>query len=252
MLTHCPECNQELSTAATQCPHCGAPVKQGSLAGTPVSKPVYVTPPPQGRCFRNCLIAGCILVVLIAAGVVVTGVVVARAIKNSFTMDPVQIAAIGQSVAPGATAPPGYESKAAMDVNIFGAIKAKGAFLMKGDPNRGGMVIGYGAFSKKGEKQDVGQKFQQVLENMNNQGGPQGQNQVEKQEEVDLDVAGEPRKALHMISVNQNTNQKQEMYILVLDNWSNDFGWLGVGAVGPEGKFDLDGFGAFLASLKAK
>ncbi len=255
MLTHCPECNQELSTAATQCPHCGAPVKAGNLAGTPVVKPVspgfaQPEPPPQSHCFRNCLIVGCVLVVLVIAGFVTAGVVVGKKFADSFTQDPVKVAAIGQSVAPGATTPPGYESKFAMDLSVFG-FKGKGAFLTKGDPNQGGMVIGYGAVSQKGNRQDVSEKFQQALAKVNNQGGNQN-TQVEKQEEVDLDVGGQPRKALHMIAVNQNNNQKDEMYILVLDNWDNEFGWLGVGAKGPEGKFDLDAFKTFLGSLKGK
>lgn len=255
MLTHCPECQKELSTAATQCPHCGAPVNQGHIAGgVPVAQPVspgnaQPAPAPQSHCFRNCLIAGCVIVLLMGVGFFAVSAMFVNKLKSSFTDKPEKIAEVGQSVAPGATTPAGYEPKFGVNLSWFG-FEAKGVFLMKGgDPNQGGTVIGYGAMKGKGDKDQVRDAFQKGLQNAGKGGGEQT---VEKEETVELDVGGEPKKVMHMITVDQQSGRKQEMYLLILDDWGNEFGWLGIGAVGPEGKFDLDGFKAFLGSLKKK
>ena len=260
MLTRCPECQQEVSTQATQCPHCGAPM--GAAVAKPVAPPsaqpafAQPAPPPQpqSHCLRNCLIVGCVLVVLVVGGVFVAGAMLASKIKNSFTQDPQKIASIGASVAPGATTPTGYSEKFGVDMSWFG-FKAKGAFLAKGDPNSGGTVIGYGAMQadkNNVNKEKVKEGFQQALQNAGNQNQQGKRQQVEKSEEIELDVAGQPTKAVHMIMVDEDTKKRSSMYVIVLDDWNNEFGWLGVGAVGPEDSFDMDGFKAFLGSLKKK
>src|SRR5581483_6712976 len=125
MLTHCPECQKELSTAATQCPHCGAPVNQGQLAGggAPVARPVtpgyaqpgYAQPgypqgagqppePPKGHFWRNCCLVGCLVTVLLCGG---SGVAFYMWANKHFPRDPQQVAALSESVAPGAKPPTG-------------------------------------------------------------------------------------------------------------------------------------------------
>jgi hypothetical protein len=247
MLTHCPECQKELSTAATQCPHCGAPVNQGAMAGgAPMGQPV--AGPPQSHCLRNCLIGGCVLVVLIGIGFFAATAMVVSKIKSSFTDDPAQVAAIGQSVAPGATTPPGYAAKG-VDIDWFG-VKAKGVFLTKGVSNAGDSIIGYGALAgKKMNKDDVRATFERALEQQGH--SKSGSQQVEKQEEVEFDVGGQPTKVLHTISTDQS-GKRLTQYVVVLDDWNNEFGYLGVVGMGLEDKFDLDGFKSVLAGLKRK
>src|SRR5271169_4849996 len=146
MLTHCPECQQELSTAASQCPHCGAPVDHGKVAGggssSPVARPVspggYAQPagappgPPQSHCFRNCLIVGCVVLVLFGIGFFVLVSMFVSNIQKSITTDPALMAADGQSMAPEASIPAGYEGYKGIDINFFGFFKAKGELLKKG------------------------------------------------------------------------------------------------------------------------
>jgi hypothetical protein len=283
MLTTCPECQKELSTAATQCPHCGAPVSHGHLSGGESGKPpmakavpqAYPAQPgypqpgypqagypqpggppqqPKSNCLRNCLIFGCLLVFLGIAAFVGLTWYAATVLKQSVATTPAEIAAIGQKVAPGATTPTGYTEKFGLNVNMFGQ-KWQGAFISNGsgDPNES-TIIAWGALNvKPQDKKQLEDSFEKALQAGQGGGGRNGPNSAKKidlEETVELQIGGEAHKVLHMVATDQNSGAKTESYFVILDPWNNEFGWLGVGASGPEGKFDLDGFKAFLAKLK--
>jgi hypothetical protein len=221
------------------------PTSQGDKMAQPAGLP---PDQPQSHCLRNCLIGGCLLVVVLGVGFFALTAMFVSKIKNSFTDDPARVTAIGQEVAPGATAPSGYTQKA-IDISWF-SFKAKGVILAKGDPDKDGTVIAYGALASRGDRNQVREAFEKAVEGAGQKGagGPQT---VEKEEEIDMDVAGEKVKATHIVSTDSG-GRKLAKYVLILDQWNNGFGWLGIGAMGGEDKFDMDGFKAFLASLKKK
>lgn len=279
MLVNCPECQKQVSTSATQCPHCGAPVSSGPPMAKPVNpgypqqpQPGYPQqagypqpgfapgapqqpPPPQSHCLRNCLILGCILTLLAIVAVVAVPVYMVKKLASSFTQDPVAATALGQKVAPGATPPAGYEPKFGIDFNMFGQ-KIQGTFISSGkgqdiNPNAD-TIIAWGALNQKKSSHELQDSFQQAL--AAKKGQPNDPNapkeKVDSTEEVEFTIAGQPTKVLHMVATDQQSGKKLSYYFVVLDGWNNEFGWLGVGAVGPDDKFDLEGFKAFLASLK--
>jgi hypothetical protein len=176
---------------------------------------------------------------------------VGKKMMGAFTKDPAAITAISQNVAGSATVPAGYTQVAGVDFGVF-SFKAKGVILQKGgDPKAGGTVIAYGALTAKPqEKAALRDSLEKAMQGATGGGQAQQQRQVVSQEEVDMQVGSETQKVLHIISTDQQGGNKQSQYFVFLDGWNNEFGWLGVGAMGPDDKFDLDGFKAFLASLK--
>lgn len=72
-LTKCFDCGHNVSTAATACPNCGAPVK--SSAPPPLPPPLAGVPPPPVRRQRKmlrtvCIVAGCLLLLVILLSLV--------------------------------------------------------------------------------------------------------------------------------------------------------------------------------------
>src|SRR5688572_27563330 len=143
-LINCRECQKQVSTAATQCPHCGAPVSAGAPAASaaPMALPApnqgypqqpqagypqqpgypqggygQQPPPPKSNCLRNCLILGCLLVIL--AGCTFFGGMYYIA-QRVFKWTPADVTALGQELAPGATAPPGFKAAAGINWDLFG------------------------------------------------------------------------------------------------------------------------------------
>jgi hypothetical protein len=284
-LVSCPECQKQVSTAASQCPHCGAPVSQGSAPmAQPVGQPyppqqpqyqqqpgfpqqpgypqggypqggyAQQPPPPKSNCLRNCLIFSCLLLVACIVAFAGLSYYAMNKLKQQIATTPAEIAAIGQKVAPGAKTPPGYTEKFALNMDMFG-FKAQGAFILNGADPETGTTIAWGALNAKpSDKKQLEEQFQKALaagsQGQGGGGNPGGPKKVDSEETVELLIGGEPTKVLKIIATDEESGRKSESYFVILDPWNNEFGWLGVGASGPEGKFDLDGFKAFLATLK--
>jgi hypothetical protein len=140
LLTHCPECQGELSTAATTCPHCGVPVDHGKAAQP-------AKPAAQSHTLRNCLACGCVLVVLLTVAGVFAAVTFAKRLAAS-AVSQKDAPALAAKIAPGTQPPPSYELKGGLDFNMFGW-KAQCVAIGPQGKN-GNTVILTGAFSGRG------------------------------------------------------------------------------------------------------
>jgi hypothetical protein len=263
MLTHCPECNGQLSTDAATCPHCGAPVQKGQGAA-PTARPVGAAPayaqpmqpqpppqqPPQSHFLRNCFICGCLLVVLAMAGIILVPILAVNKLKNSVVTGQANVTALGQKVMPGYTLPKGWDNPKnfGIDLSMFGMFTAKGVGLVNGES-----VIMAGSFiPKPGSTDDLKNTMMQGA--AANSGGNQGQTTTTTlvNDKVDMVLgSGETVPVIHEVTQDQQ-GKKRVLYLLLLDPFDNELGWLGIMAMGPEDTFDLDGFKAFLGSVKTK
>lgn len=260
MLTHCPECKGELSTAANNCPHCGAPVNHGQLAarGGPPQQ-LGAPPPKQSHFLRNCLACGCLLFVLLVAAVVGIPAYMFSQIKNSM-VDKAGAPALAAAVAPGVQPPTGYELKGGANFAMFG-IKAKGVFMApvgvelgNGQPPK--TLLAFGAFSGKNQtKEQIHEQVEKFLTQMaqGGQGGGQGgRTKVVSQGEEDLPIGpggASTVKALHIVG-EDDRGQRTTQYLVLLDDYENEFGYLIVAGLGTEKDFDVDALKGLLKTVK--
>jgi hypothetical protein len=249
MLTHCPECNGELSTAAAACPHCGAPVAQGKIA-----QPEPIVVQKKSHFLRNCLICGCFLALLGGAALVALPVYMVNQLKAA-VVTAADTPVLAAEIAPGTAPPQGYEWKGGVNFSMFG-FKAKGVCVApKGALGGGQSFIVSGGFSQKRtskeEIHDAVTKFLQAMET-GPKTGHSGSTTIisHVEEELPIGAGTETVKAQHMVSEDDETKKRATEYVVILDKFPNEFGHLVIVGIGPETGFDLDGFKAFLKTVK--
>ena len=265
MLTHCPECQKELSTAATVCPHCGAPVDHGMVKQQqqPQIPQQPIAAPPKSHFLRNCLLCGCLLAVLAGVAVFALPVYMVAQIQKS-VVQKADAPALAAKVAPGVAAPPGYEIKGGIDFAMFG-IKAEGVAIAPTDVELGKgkepkTLLAFGAFSGKTQsKEQIHDQVEKFLTQMSQgggagAGGQRGSTKIVTQEEVDVNVGPgtDTVKAMHMVTEDERSQKRMTEWIVVVDDYDNEFGYLIVAGMGSEKEFDEAAFKAFLKTVNPK
>jgi hypothetical protein len=207
-------------------------------------------PPPQSHFLRNCFICGCVLVLIAMGAMVALPILAVSKVKNSFTTNPATVTAIGQKVIPGYAPPKGWDNPKnfAIDFSMFGMFTAKGVGLTNG----GSLIMAGSCLPKPASLDDLKNTMMQgVNANSGNNQGSQTTTTLVN-DEVDMVLgSGETVKVKHEVNQDQQ-GKKQVLYLLLVDPCDNEFGWLGVMGIGPDDSFDLDGFKAFVATLKMK
>ena len=262
MLTHCPECKGELSTNANVCPHCGAPVDHGRLASggappagaaAPAAFHQPITAPPKGHALRNC--CGCIFFLLVLFGLAV-GFVFMK-MKQGW-QPPEAAPGVAATLAPGSQPPAGWAYLGADDITIFGKMVSKAVVLSPGGrkPERGAPVplMGAAAFGIKPERRaELRQVIEEAIDKMATEGKPVGKHSKivsESEETYPLGPGTDTTKVSHIVSENEDTKEKSDTFLAVVEPYDNEFGWVVLFGMGPEKQFDAEAFKAYLKTVK--
>ncbi|MBI3722582.1 hypothetical protein HY251_01300 [bacterium] len=195
--------------------------------------PPYDAQQPKSHCLRNCLIVGCLLVVLGVVGTFFTLYWVGSKFMSSFVQGP-GATTIAQSVAKGAVPPPGYEL-VGVDFNMFG-YKAKG-FLAAPKGGSKGLLLACGAWEPKPKDvEETRAGIEKAIQSspQAGRGGSGGQTIVEQgTEEFEIGTEGEKVKAFRLLVEDQRKQRLLE-YVILLDSFDNEFGYLAIAALAPD------------------
>ena len=200
-------------------------------------------PAGGGGFLKFCLICGCILLAIAAAG----GGFVAYQFSQMLTIDPPKVVSkVEGEILPGSTVPSGYVGLMAMKIPFtpmqFAVITKDG---MQQAGNNTPLTIMVCSMPAGANQQQMQQQMQQSMQQQG-QGG--GQMQVEAENQKVLKVRGQDVTFTEQVGVNQGVKVRQMMAVVPKSAGSSDQVLLMF--MGKDDVFDQAAVDAFLSSIK--
>lgn len=161
-------------------------------------------------------------------------------ISNSYTLDPVQVAATADTILPGATLPAGYDGAVAVDFMGF-----KMAMLSREKFQEGQPLAGMACMLMQIPTANAAQAQAQMQTQLSQQTGQQGTTREDLESETVK--VGDSETELFKTRVTGNGQTQVQMMVLLPRGASTVLAMF----IGPEATFDRDALDAFLASIPA-
>jgi hypothetical protein len=221
----------------------------------PVGEPP-IAGPKKSHFLRNCLACGCILGLLGVVAFFVLAASIEGLMKKS-VVEAKAVPALAAQVAPGTVPPPGTEYKKSVDFSLVW-LAAKVVCVAPTGQGKPGTILLYGGFSQKSKTreqlQEQVQKILGAIEASSASQDPDAQTKVVStvEEELPVGTGTDTVKAVHMVTEDQKTKDREVEYFVVLDPYDNEFGYLLVAAVGKQTTFDVEILKAFLKTVTLK